>query len=108
MCAWLQVYQEYMVVPSLSLVPALARVLTHCAASDPAYKVIVFFPTARFTGCVPWNRPLAPPPCEILCVSPIRVRPWLPLLRLRWSTCIVGSPVVSVVVLLCRRNVSDA
>jgi hypothetical protein len=49
---WWQVYQEYMVVPSLSLVPALARVLTHCAASDPAYKVIVFFPTARFTGCV--------------------------------------------------------
>ncbi len=54
LCAvwWWQVYQEYMVVPSLSLVPALARVLTHCAASDPAYKVIVFFPTARFTGCV--------------------------------------------------------
>jgi hypothetical protein len=45
-----QVYQEYLVVPSLSLVPALARVLAHCAASDPAYKVIVFFPTARFTG----------------------------------------------------------
>jgi ATP-dependent RNA helicase MSS116 len=44
------VYQEYLIVPSLSVVPALARVLQHCAVSDPKYKVIVFFPTARFTG----------------------------------------------------------
>ena len=45
-----QVYQEYLIVPSLSVVPALARILRHCAESDPKYKVIVFFPTARFTG----------------------------------------------------------
>ncbi len=46
-----QVPQEFLVVPAASVLPALARVLAHAVRADPAaYKVIVFFPTARQTG----------------------------------------------------------
>ena len=45
-----QVYQEALVLPSHSLVPALARVLDHMATTDATHKVIVFFTTARLTG----------------------------------------------------------
>jgi ATP-dependent RNA helicase MSS116 len=44
------VMQELLVFPSRSVVPALARLLSHAALSNPAHKIIVFFPTARFTG----------------------------------------------------------
>jgi ATP-dependent RNA helicase MSS116, mitochondrial len=46
----LNVRQEVLVLPSHSVVAALARVLSYAAMTDPAHKIIVFFPTARFTG----------------------------------------------------------
>jgi len=45
-----QVYQEYLVTPSLSVLPALARILAFSARADPTHKILVFFPTARVTG----------------------------------------------------------
>ena len=42
--------QEYLVVPSLSLMPALVRLLQHAMKADPAYKIMVFFPTVRARG----------------------------------------------------------
>ncbi len=45
-----QVVQEALVLPSASVIPALARVLAHIAANDPSHKVVVFFTTARVVG----------------------------------------------------------
>jgi superfamily II DNA/RNA helicase len=45
-----QVYQESLIVPSTSVLPALVRVLTHAVRSDPSHKIIIFFPT----GALSW------------------------------------------------------
>lgn len=72
------VYQEVLVVPSTSVVPALTRTLAHIARSDPNHKVIVFFTTARITGYlagifekmpIPGSRPGAPGPSRFNIVE---------------------------------------
>ncbi len=42
--------QEAMVLPSTSVVPALARIIGHIATTNPKHKTVVFFTTARMTG----------------------------------------------------------
>lgn len=44
------VAQEVLVVPSLSLLPAIVRLLKHAVKADPDFKIMVFLPTARATG----------------------------------------------------------
>lgn len=42
--------QEVLIVPPASVLPALARLLLHAVAANPTHKIMVFFPTARYTA----------------------------------------------------------